>query len=396
MAKEKAPAFVDLSVWDAAIVGGKDSLPENERGNNDTATDKAHPLYDERLKRVKMSKEWVDNIDANGVKVAPKVVFLDPATYSNLAYGDPKGHWFVVDGRERIRGGRLVSKRHNKDVIVRCQVSEALDAKGMINDMIALNVHHEDPISVKIAKAKRAQTFGHSPEDVARMFSVKKPTVDVWFQYDKTAIPAVKKAVDNGQIPAVTGFDIARSGNAEVQEKALEAVLKLQPRGKKDGDGRGGGGDNDDGGDGGGCGGERKGQSHAAKRAIARAAGERPHVLDKRTLKKLLMAVRKHELPKKVDDRTAGWWAGMEDALCFILGADPSKDIEPVDAMLIAIDAELMKNGDAPTPSSTPETKSDEDKDDEPGDDDTEDNKPEPEKPASKKRAKKDKGGDKK
>jgi hypothetical protein len=361
MAKENKEV-VRLSVMEVAIFGGKDSLPEAERGPLDTVTDKSHPLYDIRLKKVKMTPEWVSNIRTHGILTPIEVAYLDPTSYAN----DPKGVPFVIDGRERIRGGRLASKAEGAELTVLCKVVQ-LDAKQMLRHMNAGNVRHDDSTSTRIAKAIRSIAGGIPPEEVAVDFGIKLPTLNVWLQYEKTAIKAVKEAVDKGLIPAVTGFDIARSGNAEVQEKALEAVLKLQPRGqgKKDGGSKDSGGDGDgDGGDGGGGGGERKGQSHAAKRAIARAAGERPSVLDKRSLKKLLAAVRKHKLHPKADERTQGYWAAIEDMLCFVLGADPSKEIAPIDDMLKAIDEELMKGDDA-TPDSTPDSKSDEDKDDE-------------------------------
>lgn len=368
MAKEDKKHFVQLSVNEVGIVGGADALPEAERGPNDTKTDKSHPLYDERLKKVKMTPEWVANIDANGILNAIEVVYLDAD-----GRNDPKGTPFAVDGRERIRGGRLVSKKHGKDVLVWCRVV-VLDAKQMLKHMNAGNVRHDDSTSVRIAKAKRMVASGIPEAEVAVDFGIKLPTLHVWMQYDKTAIKAVKEAVDKGLIPAVTGFDIARSGNAEVQEEALKAVLALSKRGKKQ-DGDGDDGDDEDGDGDKPDKPQRTGQSHAAKRAIARAKGERPHVLDKRTLKKLLAAIRKHELPKKVDDRTAGYWAAAEDMLCFILGANPSEEIAPIDAMLVAIDAELCGNTPAPTPSSTPKT---EPEDVDPEDDEEPETKPEP------------------
>lgn len=359
MAKENKEV-VRLSVTEVAIFGGKDSLPEAERGPLDTVTDKSHPLYDIRLKKVKMTPEWVSNIRTHGILTPIEVAYLDPTSYAN----DPKGVPFVIDGRERIRGGRLASKAEGSELTVLCKVVQ-LDAKQMLRHMNAGNVRHDDSTSTRIAKAIRSIAGGIAPEEVAVDFGIKLPTLNVWLQYEKTAIKAVKEAVDKGLIPAVTGFDIARSGNAEVQEKALEAVLKLQPRGngKKAGDSAGGGDGGGDGGDGSGGGAQRTGQSHAAKRAIARAAGERPSVLDKRSLKKLLAAVRKHKLHPNADERTQGYWAAAEDMLCFVLGADPSKEIAPIDDMLKAIDEELMK-GDAMDTSSTPDAKSDEDKDD--------------------------------
>ncbi len=330
MAKEK-PEFIRLSVYEVAILGGKDTLPENEQGPLDLATSKEHPLYDERLKKIKITPEWVDNIAHNGIKVAPEVAYLNAETLKP----DPKGVPVIVDGRERVRGGRLASKRDGKDLTSWFKVV-TLDEKQLMGDMISLNIHHEDSTSTKIAKAKRYLDLhkddANALETVARAFSVKVATINMWLAYDKTAIPAVKKAVDSGKIPAVTGFDIARSGNAEVQEAALEAVLAL---GSKDTET-----------------GARTGQAGKAKRAIAEATGKGAAILDKKTIKKIIALVADVQLPKTAKDEERGWWGGVQDALEFIVGV-PMKELSE-DAKKLA---KLVKQLDSEKPKdSTPET----------------------------------------
>lgn len=333
MAKKDTPEFVRLSVYEVAILGGKDTLPENEQGPLDLPTTKEHPLYDERLKKIKISPEWVDNIAHNGIKVAPEVAYLNPETLAP----DPKGVPVIVDGRERVRGARLASKRDGKDLTSWFKVV-TLDEKALMGDMISLNIHHEDSTTTKIAKAKRYLELHKDDTEalakVARAFSVKTATINMWLAYDKTAIPAVKKAVDSGKIPSVVGFDIARSGNAEVQEKALEAVLALGTKETETG--------------------ERKGQAGKAKRAIAEATGKGAAILEKKTLKKIIAMVADMQLPKTATDEERGWWGGVQDALEFIVGT-PLKELSE-DAKKLA---KLVKQLDSAKPAkdSTPEEK---------------------------------------
>lgn len=339
MAKDKSGnfGFVRLNVLDVAIMGGKD-LPEQERGPLDTATDKGHPLYDERLKKVKITPEWVDNIGHNGVKETVEVVYLT-ATGEAIEKGSKEPSIpFIVNGRQRIRGARLAAKKLGQDMFVYAKV-ENLDVAGMISDMITLNVHHEDSTSTKIAKAQRALKAGIDIDAVARAFSVKKQTIDMWLAYDKNAIKEVKAAVDSGKIAAAIGFDIARSGNAEVQLDALNRVMALGTKETENG--------------------ERTGKAGAAKRAVAEAQGKRAAVLDKKTLKKFLALVADTTLPKNAGAELHGWYGGVQDCLEFILGT-PEKELSDDAKRLV----KLMKQLDGveekedseedSTPSETP------------------------------------------
>ncbi len=301
---------------DIAIMGGKDALPEGERGPLDTLTDKAHPLYDERLK-LKLTADWIANIKTRGVRENPNVVMLD---------GVP----FLVNGRQRVRAARVANKQlaAEKQPLLRvtCSVTE-VDDVGMLSDMIALNVHTDDPAHVKIAKLKRLVDRGVTPEAAAVLFATRPATIKAWLQYDATAIPEVKKAVAGGKIPQTTGADIARLP-AEKQPKALESVLKSAVTSKSDRK-------------------ERTGNASKAKRAIARAGGKGAAISDKKTLKKFLAAVESQEHPKAAKDSVIMWWAGVEAALHFVLGNDG------VDKRLADI-LEQLDEGPSNAPDSSP------------------------------------------
>ena len=336
MAKKESGnfGFVRLNVLDVAIMGGKD-LPEQERGPLDTPTDKGHPLYDERLKKIKITPEWVDNIGHNGVKETVEVVYLTP-TGETVEKGSKEPTIpFIVNGRQRIRGARLAAKKLGQDMFIYAKV-ENLDVAGMISDMITLNVHHEDSTSTKIAKAQRALKSGIDIEAVARAFSVKKATIDVWLAYDKNAIKEVKAAVDSGKVAAAIGFDIARSGNAEMQLDALNRVLALGTKETENG--------------------ERTGKAGAAKRAVAAATGKGAAILDKKTLKKFLALVADTTLPKNAGAELHGWYGGVQDCLEFILGTpekELSEDAKRLVKLMKQLDGVEEGNEDS-TPSEEP------------------------------------------
>ncbi len=294
-----------------AIMGGADALPERERGPLDTATDKAHPLYDERLKTLKLTPEWILNIKSRGVKEFPSVVMID---------GTP----FVLNGRQRVRGARVANMQLLEEkatpLQITCNVVAKLDDMDMLRDMIALNVHQDDAVHIKIAKCQRLIARGASVEEAAMLFATRPATIKAWLQYDETAIPEVKKAVASGKIPQTTGAEIARLPK-EKQPTALAGVLKgaVAPssKGRK----------------------QRTGNAAKAKRVIARAGGKATSISDKKTLKRFLTAVENLEHPKNAKGSEIMWWQGVEAALHFVLGGDGQ------DAKLTAILATLDDAG---------------------------------------------------
>lgn len=284
---DKAALFM-FNPGNLAIMGGKDALSEAERGPLDTVTDKEHPLYDERLKSQKLSPDFVANIKANGIRETINIVKI----------GDVA---FVANGRRRVRAARAASTT-DAPVLVPCRLVK-LDDVGMLREMIITNLHEDDSPTIKIAKLKRLVGMGVTPEDAAQVFATRPATVKAWLQYDATAIPAVKKAVASGKIPQTTGADIARLGDEDKQQKALDKVLATV----SDSPDRT----------------ERKGSAAKAKRAIAEATGKHAGVSDKKTLRKLI-ELAPMQCSKGDKAETVAWWRGVADALSFVVGgAEP-------------------------------------------------------------------------
>lgn len=308
---------IQLSVFAVAIHGGN-ILPEGERGPLDTDEDTTNPLYDERLRTVKMTPEWVQSFEDHGVKQDVEITYV----------GDRP---FLVDGRERIRGARLASRKLNKQLPVWCRVVTLTGAELLLEGLL-LNMHHADTVPVKISKTKRALAMGLSEERIAPAMGVTPATIKTWMTWDKRAIEPVKSAVMDGRISSTTGFDIGRM-KKEDQEPALNAVLALGKKKKAPGayhvgDGEEGEGDGPT---------AREGSRTADAAAIANALGKRPVVAGKKGLKALLRAIKEIKLPKNADDRDIGWWAGCEDMLELLLGVVPgSNDGKRLDALVNA------------------------------------------------------------
>jgi len=309
----RGPSVV-FSPDDVAIMGGLD-LPEAERGRLDTTTDLSHPLYDERLS-LKLTKEWINSIFANGVKSDIELTLIG---------GIP----FVVNGRQRVRGARIADKMRAKEELPRIQVRGVivkLEDNDMLRDMVITNVHQEDTTAVKIAKLKRMLERGITIQQAASDFAVKPATIKMWLAYDQTAIPGVKAAVDGNQIPSTTGMDIARLP-ADKQQTALDAVMAIAAKDPDKAPTRGG-------------------HASKAKRAIATAVGKNPGISDKKTMKRFLEAVEGTEHPKNTSAATLEWWSGVEATLHFILG---SEDVDSrLTKVLAGLDAAPLEIKDTP------------------------------------------------
>lgn len=284
-------AVYSFNPFDLAIMGGKDSLPENERGPLDTVTDKDSPLFDPRLKSVKLPKEWVANIGQVGVLEAAKIVKI----------GDTP---FVMNGRQRVRGARAAMNAIGKDaapILVPC-IFVTLSDTDIVKEMVSLNLHFAESPTDKISKLQRLIAMGVSTADAATVFGTREATVKTWIQYDNTAIAEVKKAVASNKIPHTTGMDIARLGDEEKQKKALDKVLAtaVASNGSRS---------------------ERKGQAGKAKRAIAAADGKSAGISEKKTLKKLLAMIG-GKTDKTTKPETKAWWHGVACGLALVIGGE--------------------------------------------------------------------------
>lgn len=285
---EKAAVY-KFNPYALAIMGGADALPKGESSPLDTPTDKDHPLYDERLKTIKLTTEFVSNIRDNGVREVINIVKI----------GDVP---FVANGRTRVRAARVAMGGPDKPPIEVTARLVKLDDVGMLREMVITNLHFSDGPTTKIAKLKRLIAMGVTIEDAAAVFATRPATVKAWLQYDATAIPAVKKAVAQGKIPQSTGADIARLEDEGKQQKALDKVLATAVTSNPDRR-------------------ERTGAASKARRAIAEADGKSSGVSDKKTLKKLLamLGAQTHKGDKA---ETVAWWRGVADAISFVLGGD--------------------------------------------------------------------------
>lgn len=312
----RATAFSCDPITELCIVGGRGVLDSEESGELDTKEDKAHALYDERV-RDKLDEMEIANIDAYGVLQAVTIVKID-------------GVACVVDGRRRVRMARIVNRRRKKrgdaPLSVPAMVRRS-DEKSMLGEMISANeIRADDTPSVKIAKMKRYMARGVSVENAAVAFGIPVGTAKSWIKYDDEAIPAIKKAVESGKMEITAGVDLAKIKDPDVQAKALGDLL----------DGKGAS-----------SGGRSKKVSVRAARKISKKL-RRPdsaELLSKRDLKTLLEFIKAKSHPSSTSEKTFAWWEGAEEALRFVLGgADGEKVAERlVTAMANAREAKEAK-----------------------------------------------------
>jgi ParB-like chromosome segregation protein Spo0J len=283
----KTVTLASVNPKDLVIIGGK-ALPKAEQGNNDTDPDPTHPRFDERLTKLEVSKEFAASIK-EGILEAPQVV----KTKNGLE---------VENGRMRVRAARL-GRLQQILVLVK---DEEKDDEGAALRPLTANVHHEDTMEVKIAKVKRLQEQGHTQTAIAKSLAVNLHTLKQWMAFDRDATDAVKSAVNSGAIPWTTGATIAKRGNAGVQDKALDKVLKIFAD-----DGRTTG----------------RSRAAAADRAISDAAGIQPGIKDRKSMHKLDVAARE-EMEACENPSDKRWWEGVCDALGAILGREPTDGSE--------------------------------------------------------------------
>lgn len=151
-------------------------------------TDKANPLYDERV-TMELDETFVLSIMAHGV--------LEPVLIRR------NGDFFeVVDGRQRVRGAIEANKRLPKNKQVRVPViTRRDDDKESTLIMIVTNEQRQgDSPVVRARKANRALEAGNSKEEVARSFrtsvaglknllAILDTTSDVQAMFDRDQVP---------------------------------------------------------------------------------------------------------------------------------------------------------------------------------------------------------------
>lgn len=204
------------------IIGGL-SLPDGQRGLNDTEVDTSHHLYDQRLQTVQITEPTVRNVDYYGV-LEPVLVSKDEQT----------GLATVVDGRGRVRRARLANllraERGEPPISVPA-IEVKLDEVGQMGAMVACNEARDDdgPL-VKLAKAKALMARGVSEVNAALTFGLDMPYFKALLSYDESATQGVKEAVAEGMLTPTAAMELVRV--AQTPEAQTEALASVTASGK--------------------------------------------------------------------------------------------------------------------------------------------------------------------
>lgn len=292
------------------LVGGLDTLPDDQRGPLDTPRDESHVLWDPRLLDV-VASETVHNIDAYGVLTPIIIAKID---------GVPT----VVDGRQRVRAARLANllrkSRGEPTIKIACTVSRA-DETRLMGTMIATNeVRHDDDFGTKLYKLKRLLGRGVDIEDAAGTFGVSAAIAKSWLRFDDNAIDEVKKAVESGKLALSAGIEVARIKDPEKQKAALTTIETAPAAAKSLGG---------------------KTSVKEARAAIKKATGKKgpTNATDKKTQRALLAHLQDKDHPKTTSERTIAWYQGVEDALMIVLGEGASAGVTKLREMLDALES---------------------------------------------------------
>ncbi|WP_414477368.1 ParB/RepB/Spo0J family partition protein, partial [Klebsiella pneumoniae] len=176
---------------DAYGASGKTNVLMFEPEKLHLVTDKAHPLYDERI-HLPLSEAMVLNIMDQGV-LEPIIVWKDPET----------GLSCVVDGRQRVRHTLEANKRlakEGKAPLLVPAVTKRGSAVRMAQAMVSANeIRQADTPLGRAKKMADALDRGHDEDDLALMFGVSVPTVRATLSL-LDATQAVKDAVESGTV----------------------------------------------------------------------------------------------------------------------------------------------------------------------------------------------------
>jgi ParB family chromosome partitioning protein len=175
--------------------------------------DKAHPLYDERIK-LPLSETLIESIMRFG-NLVPVLVRRNGKVLE------------VVDGRQRVRAALEANKRIAEDggdpVRVRYRYVVGDDHKMGSIMVIANALRIEDPPSLKATKIQRYVDTGYSEEELAHIWGCTKQTI-------KNALlvlqctPKVQKAIDTKAVTEVAGRELAQM-EREKQDAALAELI---------------------------------------------------------------------------------------------------------------------------------------------------------------------------
>lgn len=181
-----------------------------------------HALADERAS-LDVDENMVKNIMAYGV--------IQPVSVRREA-----GHYYVVDGRQRVKAARVAAKRQADSGEIQTKVpciEVTGDDNRVVGVMVSANEQRaDDDILVKAAKASRMLDMVGSKPAVAIAFGRSTKTIDNWMVL-LSAAPEVHQAVREGKISATVATKLAAKPREE-QLVALAQILSDSPARKVD------------------------------------------------------------------------------------------------------------------------------------------------------------------
>lgn len=192
---------------------GKSNVLFFEPENLHLVTDKAHPLYDERI-HLPISEAMVLNIMDQGV-LEPIIVWKDSET----------GLSCVVDGRQRVRHALEANARlqeQGRELLKVPAVTKRGSAVRMMQAMISANeIRQSDTPLGRAKKMADALERGHDESDLALMFGMTVQTVRATLSLLDTT-QDVKNAVESGTINVTQARQLAALPPEEQREKVRE------------------------------------------------------------------------------------------------------------------------------------------------------------------------------
>lgn len=192
---------------------GKTNVLMFEPENLHLVSDKAHPLYDERI-HLPLHEPTVLSIMKLGV-LEPIIIWKDPET----------GRSCVVEGRQRVKNTLEANKRlreeGKKPLLVPAVVRRG-SPFSVAEVMISANeIFQADTPLGRAKKMADALTRGHDEKDLALMFGVGVQTIRATLAL-LDATQAVKDAVESGDITVTQARQLANLTPAEQREKVKE------------------------------------------------------------------------------------------------------------------------------------------------------------------------------
>ena len=192
--------------------------------------DKAHPLYDPRVKDP-VDHALVASIKMKGV-IEPIIFWKDPET----------GDVCVVDGRGRVKAAREANRQLREAGELTKDVPGILgkgDAKNAMGLMVLANEGRREPTAMGRADmAVRLLEGGYSEDQVAVLLHCSRPALANYLALSN-ATGALKAAVREGKVSATLAYPLAtkspeeqRTTLAKMLEAAGDAKGK-RSRGKK-------------------------------------------------------------------------------------------------------------------------------------------------------------------